>query len=237
MVESAYKHKVTSSIEPYLFFNAQAEIHPKLSDVVLKHARNNYERPITDKQRRIFDSVETILQNNSPLILDSGCGTGLSTVRLASLFPDHFVLGIDRSFARLQKFKALQTTEKVDNCAVLQANLEDFWRLLAASSIPVKKHYLLYPNPYPKVGDLGKRWHGHPVFPVLAELSPHLNLRSNWKVYVEEFAAALRLLHGTCVQVSSCTPTEPLSAFEKKYLAAQSPLYSLEFNDPRNTSY
>ena len=40
-----------------------------------------------------------------PIILDSGCGTAKSTIRLGLQYPDAIVLGIDRSLLRLTKNK------------------------------------------------------------------------------------------------------------------------------------
>jgi tRNA G46 methylase TrmB len=40
-----------------------------------------------------------------PIILDSGCGTGRSSIRLGTIYPNHIIIGIDRSIVRLQKGK------------------------------------------------------------------------------------------------------------------------------------
>jgi SAM-dependent methyltransferase len=46
---------------------------------------------------------ETIIVNSRPVVLDSGCGTGRSTKFLAKRFPDHWVVGVDRSFVRITR--------------------------------------------------------------------------------------------------------------------------------------
>mmetsp|Transcript_53566 Transcript_53566/g.130440 ORF Transcript_53566/g.130440 Transcript_53566/m.130440 type:complete len:534 (+) Transcript_53566:1232-2833(+) len=40
-----------------------------------------------------------------PVVLDSGCGTGRSTRHLATIFPNHWVIGVDRSFVRISRNK------------------------------------------------------------------------------------------------------------------------------------
>jgi hypothetical protein len=47
----------------------------------------------------------------------------------------------------------------------VRADLVDYWRLLAEAGIGLARHYILYPNPWPKIGHLARRWHAHPVFP------------------------------------------------------------------------
>ena len=56
------------------------------------------------------------------------------------------------------------------NAVLIRADLVDFWRLLADNGVRLARHYNLYPNPWPKIGHLARRWHGHPVFPALLEL-------------------------------------------------------------------
>ncbi len=158
-------------------------------------------------------------RGEAPLILDSGCGTGASTLQLAAARPDASVLGIDQSRERLQRgglagedFAAL-----ADNAALMRAPLEDVWRLLAADGVRVERHLLWYPNPWPKAAQLRLRWHGHPVFPVLLQLGGEIDLRSNWLVYVEEFAQAVRFFGWQTVQDEIGPDSLPVTPFERKY--------------------
>ena len=69
-------------------------------------------RPIAVHTRRAFETLlahldSTQHKNYHGLVLDSGCGTGRSTKLLAKqIHPQHLVIGIDRSFARLTKTQA-----------------------------------------------------------------------------------------------------------------------------------
>ena len=59
-------------------------------------------KPIADHTRRAFEQADAWRQQHSaPLILDAGCGVGLSTRRIAIQFPHHSVIGVDRSEDRL----------------------------------------------------------------------------------------------------------------------------------------
>ncbi len=66
--------------------------------------------------------------------------------------------------------------------------------------------------------DLKKRWHGHSVYPFLMALRPNLEVRSNWQIYVEEFAIAAKLL-GHEVDIKTDRSNTPLTRFEAKYWA------------------
>jgi len=193
------------------------------------------------------------------LFSPSGCGTGKSTCRLGKMYPQHFILGIDRSFVRLNKnvlFRKQQLfghdsnhrTDETENGVLLQdryenrnniinhetscqgeeeeqqeeetlwktrilteypnvllvrADLIDFWfcylqHLSSSSSythnntlLPIVKHYLLYPNPYPKLSRIKHRWYAHSSFPILLQLGGDLIIRSNWKVYLDEFYTSI----------------------------------------------
>jgi tRNA (guanine-N7-)-methyltransferase len=91
------------------------------------------------------------------------------------------VIGVDQSEDRLTRKKpypdALMPTNP--SCA---ADLVDYWRLMAEAGIRLARHYILYPNPWPKIGHLARRWHAHPVFP-FAPLGGRLECRSNWNIY------------------------------------------------------
>jgi tRNA G46 methylase TrmB len=92
------------------------------------------------------------------------------------------------------------------------------------------RHYLLYPNPYPKAAHLKMRWHGHPVFPAILALGGRLEVRSNWWLYVEEFARAVSQVTGRRVEVQehAVGPQDAgLTPFEQKYLASGQSLWRL----------
>ena len=57
-----------------------------------------------------------------------------------------------------------------------------------------------------------------PSFPLLKQLGGAIEVRSNWKIYVDEFAAAAQLL-GLDTQVKSLSATDPMTLFERKYAA------------------
>ena len=71
-----------------------------------------------------------------PLILDSGCGTGLSTRALALAHPQSLVLGVDRSGDRLGRRLGPHKTGKdavPPNALLLRAELATLWRMLQIS--------------------------------------------------------------------------------------------------------
>jgi len=109
----------------------------------------------------------------------------------------------------------------------LRAELATFWRLAVQAGWRLHRHFLLYPNPWPKPGHLRRRWHAHPVFPDLLQLGGRLELRSNWAVYAEEFAVAVNHALGTRVQPMRLAGSDDLSPFERKYRASGHALYSV----------
>ncbi len=206
---------------------SQTDIHPKLRRLHAQYQQAAFNKPASEHTRRAFARAEELARTQGrPLILDSGCGVGESTVALAKAFPDHLVLGIDKSVARLNKHHAYRDLQ-IQNYALLRADLVDFWRLAAAHQWQVERHYILYPNPWPKKEAVKKRWHGHPVFADLLKLGKYLELRSNWRIYVEEFAYAVFLCTGRKFEVTSYAPAPPITPFERKYLASQQEFYRL----------
>jgi tRNA (guanine-N7-)-methyltransferase len=205
----------------------QSDIHDKLEAVVNKHRQTLFKKPVADHTRQAFDAIATIVDiNKQPLILDSGCGTALSTRHIAEAFPDHQVIGIDRSFTRLHKE---YNTYLPENALLVQADLVDLWRLVREAGWQIARHYLLFPNPYPKSVHLKRRWHAHPVFPDLLALGGMLELRTNWYVYAKEFASALGL-YGYQAEALEYQVEKPWTLFEKKYAEDGQVLYRCQIN-------
>ena len=240
------------------------EQHPKTIETALKHCET-YGRYAAKSICAIHTSVafaeaaefvdrfyqlrKNKVNDQKFVILDSGCGKGMSTVCLASLYPDIPVIGIDRSITRLSSNKKIEirsnrnptdsnkrepsesgnlesvflnmnaeaavvnlslsqesiylnnndeddvigqdeedegeekdtageisSIQLKDNAILLRAELSDFFSLVAyQSDWIVHSHYLLYPNPYPKSKHLKRRWHGHPIFPVMLAIGEGLN--------------------------------------------------------------
>ncbi len=205
----------------------QQDVHEKLFEILEKHRQNPFRKPIARHTEIAFEFAEDILASSGKekLILDSGCGVGESTINLAKLHPDAFVLGIDKSEARLRKILARQ--EILTNYVLIRADLIDFWRLAARAKWRVDKHYILYPNPWPKKRDIKKRFYAHPVFWDLIQLGQEFELRSNWKLYLQEFALAFAYATGKKFEVEQFVPHRPISPFERKYLASGHTLYKL----------
>lgn len=199
--------------------SAQTAIHEQLPALVDRHARTQFLKPVLNYNREAFELSLSAWKEagEAPLILDAGCGVGLSTLHLAARYPDHFVIGVDQSADRLARMTAWQG-EVPSNQIRVRADLVDYWRLMVVSGVRPARHYILYPNPWPKIGHIARRWHGHAVFPAVVALGGELECRSNWQIYIEEFAAALNRLTGNSITCEAFEPQSPITPFEQKYL-------------------
>jgi tRNA (guanine-N7-)-methyltransferase len=202
--------------------SAQRTIHPRLGERVRRYRDIHWKEPLHPGSRDSFEAVLAWRDRSRPLVLDSGCGTGASTVELARRHPGAQLLGIDRSAHRLSRAPG-----NSGDLLCIRARLEDVWRLLQDAGEHPVRHYLLYPNPWPKPGHLTRRWPAHPVFPTLVALGGVLTVRSNWRIYLEEAAEALRLHGRRGSPVVSFRPDTPLTPFERKYAASGHILFDL----------
>jgi len=208
--------------------SAQTGIHEQLAALIDRHVASPFRKPYSDYNRAAFEaSLERRerLAPGTPLILDSCCGVGESSIALANAFPDHYVIGVDQSASRLSRNTEGKSAGLPDNLDLVRADLVDYWRLMNEARIRLARHYLLYPNPWPKIGHLSRRWHGHAVFPAMLELGGRLECRSNWRIYIEEFCFAVDRLTPHTPLCESYSPTDALTPFERKYLASGHPLY------------
>ncbi|MBQ9224755.1 MAG: methyltransferase domain-containing protein [Fibrobacter sp.] len=231
----------------------QTDIYDKLEEVVRKYASTEYLRPVADHTRTAFAEAEKFVLNfyesagneggavrgTYKVILDSGCGTGESTLNIALANPGIPVIGIDKSAARLTKAGAAPR-----NAFLVRAELLDFWRLalgkVKAGHWHIPYHALYYPNPWPKQSEATRRFHLHPIFPTLLQLGDAIELRTNWELYAREFAEAARVLREIPGQAGDDNtdtiarepfePERPITAFERKYKEARQQLWRVTIN-------
>ena len=218
----------------------QDAMHSDLPQLLSRHQQSAFQKPYTEYNQRAFDQFMPAWSNTgfAPLIVDAGCGVGESTLHIARMHPDAFVVGVDQSDVRLNTQKSWWQGELPKNLIWIRADLVDFWRLLHAelklSQQTLYKHYILYPNPWPKIGHLKRRWHGHAVFPTIVALGGELECRSNWPIYVQEFAYSVSQLTGVSAQFCAQLPPleTPITPFERKYQNRAEPLFACRFSLP-----
>ena len=211
-------------------------------------------KALSSQRKQVRDDMESGVTAPVAVILDSGCGTGESTIHIARRFPNIPVIGIDKSYARLNKAGNPSQTEGEDvpaNAFWIRAELLDFWRLalerVQTGKWTIPYHAVYYPNPWPKQSEATRRFHMHPIFPTLLALGQTIELRTNWEIYAREFAEAARLVfevsvgnenaHQACnetaaplatqpqITCESFDPESPETAFERKYKEARQKLW------------
>ncbi len=207
-------------------FSNQTENHPDLEKIVHRHLENPFQHKVKKASLEIFQQIQKAADRHSDqLIFDSGCGTGESTLQIAEQHTNCLVVGMDKSQERIRK--AREKINAGENVLLLRADVVDIWHLAVEAGWKLKQHYLLYPNPWPKKSHLKRRWHGHPSFADIIALGGKIILRSNWKLYLEEFAFAVEVATGRHTTVQSITPENYISLFEKKYFESGQELFEL----------
>ncbi len=212
--------------------------HDDLTQVVMRHLRSPFKKPIQEHNREAFEqAAEQVATWQGPIILDSCCGVGESTAWLAQAHPDALVIGVDKSAHRLQRHANYQTSEQGQRYLLVRADLQDFWRLAVEQHWQLAKHSILYPNPWPKAAHLSRRWHGSPVWPYVLGLGGELVMRSNWVTYLTEVASSLALVNCAAQLQPLLAKHAPITPFERKYQRSGQQLWQLNANLPEDGRY
>ena len=207
----------------------QDGIHEKLDEVVKKHLTHPFQKPYQVHTEQAFKEMDSYVQaflSENPegkVILDACCGVGQSTRILADQNPQALVIGVDKSDHRINRNVEGFSEEEgyqAKNFHLARADLNDFYRLVKAANWPVSKHYILYPNPWPKSKHLQRRWHGSAVFPQMSSIGNELILRSNWPLYLQEFQHAAKHVNLKGELTELTCDKQPLTPFEAKYQAS-----------------
>lgn len=196
----------------------QPGIHENLADIVNKHLSHASKKPFQQHTLDAFAEIDAKVKAfDGEVILDSCCGVGQSTRILARNNPKALVIGVDKSAHRIER--NVEDVWQADNYHLIRADLNDFYRLVTKAQWQVAKHYILYPNPWPKAKHVQRRWHGTAVFPDIINIGEQIILRSNWRLYLEEFLFAAEIA-GKSGNITQVEDEEPLTPFEAKYRAS-----------------
>lgn len=212
--------------------STQTGKHPDLEWRVCRYRNSCFQRPVSEHALRAMEILKTAIKiEKRPLLLDSCCGTGHSSRMLAKRYPGHFIIGVDRSEARLRRGENKDGCHEFvgDNLLFLRTNLLDFYPMMLTDGLRLSRHTVFYPNPYPKSEHLKRRWHASPVFPSMVGLGGQFEVRSNWQTYLDEMAYALSL-YGVNSVIDEVFGVPPVSLFEKKYAASGQKLFRLQAN-------
>lgn len=194
----------------------QHAVHARLDTVVRRHRDHVWRAPLHAPSQEPFARWRAGHDRDAPLVVDFGCGHGDSTLVLAERHADAILLGVDQSAHRLSRL-APQGFAVHGRATLMRAEAATVLRLLAADDLRIDTLYLLYPNPWPKPEHLLRRWHGHPVFPTLLGSARHIVLRTNWRVYADEFAMAAGILGRAAAVRTLPADADALTPFERKY--------------------
>jgi tRNA G46 methylase TrmB len=209
----------------------QEGVHEKLEEVVKRHLIHASKKPYQAHTKEAFAKMDVLVNAflsanpEGEIILDACCGVGQSTRILAKQNPQALVIGVDKSDHRINRnVEGFDVVDgfSAENYHLVRADLNDFYRLVKAANWPVSKHYILYPNPWPKSKHLQRRWHGSAVFPQMTSIGQQLILRSNWRIYLDEFQQAAKLvdLKGKIDSLPLVDSSLALTPFEAKYQAS-----------------
>lgn len=197
----------------------QQDVHARLDAVVRRHRDHAWRAPLHAPTVAQFARWRAGLDREAPLVVDLGCGHGDSTRLLAERHADATLLGVDQSAHRLARL-APDGFAKHGRATLMRAEAATVLRLLAADDRRIDTLYLLYPNPWPKPEHLLRRWHGHPVFPILLGGARRIVLRTNWRIYADEFAVAAGILGRAASVRMLPAEAEALTPFERKYVCS-----------------
>lgn len=173
-----------------------------------------------------------------PIDVEIGCGVGFHPIRYALANPTRQLVAIERTLEKYEKFaRRLSRHEPLPNLFPIHGDAIA-WISHAFRPASVDQFLILYPNPYPKMGQRNLRFHNMPFFSQLKKsLKPggEILLATNMEFYAQEAASVVARVWDMEILDHSLVPQDasPRTHFEKKYLARGEPCWNLRFGLPR----
>jgi tRNA (guanine-N7-)-methyltransferase len=114
------------------------------------------------EMRHVFEYPENVagtwnafFQNENPIVLEVGCGTGSYTIGLAQQFPEKNFIGIDIKGARMWHGATQAEELGLGNAAFLRTQIEQINTYFAPEEI--SEIWITFPDPQPKKSKTNKR--------------------------------------------------------------------------------
>ena len=99
--------------------------------------------------------LKNYFKNNSPLVLELGCGKGEYTTAMAAAFKDKNFIGLDLKGNRLWTGAKIALENKLNNAAFLRTRIENI--LTAFAPNEVDESWITFPDPQPQEKRIKKR--------------------------------------------------------------------------------
>jgi tRNA (guanine-N7-)-methyltransferase len=219
-------------------FHYEPEYNPsRLKWDISRASQDQYEKFWGEKTFQLIPKEH--FEQEKPIWLEVGAGSGFFFAEMARLYPDRFLIAIERS-----KMRGLRLVRKVARTPV--SNLAGY----RGNAIPALIHgvpserlerlYLLYPCPWPKNAQRKNRWYLHPIMPhLLRALKPGglMVWASDQKFYIDEARFVCETVYGMKVLVHGQIAPNAYndlaqfdggrSKFEQTFLKQGQPCYEL----------
>lgn len=99
--------------------------------------------------------LKNYFKNNSPLVLELGCGKGEYTTAMAAAFKDKNFIGLDLKGNRLWTGAKIALENKLNNAAFLRTRIENIVTAFAPNE--VDEIWITFPDPQPQEKRIKKR--------------------------------------------------------------------------------
>ena len=112
-------------------------------------------RHVFEYPENVAGTWNTFFQNENPIVLEVGCGTGTYTLGLAQRFPEKNFIGIDIKGARMWHGATQAQEQGLENAAFLRTQIEKINTYFAPEEI--SEIWVTFPDPQPKKSKMSKR--------------------------------------------------------------------------------